>query len=73
MRIEAVAVDGTVTASSQLVLEYGRRDRFEEDSRVFGGRVILRLRRVGDGWRITEKHVELVNADGSMNALAAPF
>jgi 3-phenylpropionate/cinnamic acid dioxygenase small subunit len=74
VRIEAVAEDGTVLASSsQLVLEYRRRDRFEADSRVFGGRVTHRLRPHGDGWMIAEKRVDLVNAEGSMNALAAPF
>lgn len=74
VRIDAVGEDGSVVvSSSQLVLEYRRRDRFEDDSRVFGGRVTHRLRRCGEGWRITEKRVDLVNAEGSMNALAAPF
>jgi 3-phenylpropionate/cinnamic acid dioxygenase small subunit len=74
VRIEAVEADGSVlVSSSQLVLEYRRRDRFEADSRVFGGRVTHRLRPAGDGWMIAEKRVDLVNAEGSMNALAAPF
>lgn len=74
VRIEAVGDDGTVVASSsQLVLEYRRRDRFEADSRVFGGRVTHRLRPTPDGWRIAEKRVDLVGAEGSMNAIAAPF
>jgi 3-phenylpropionate/cinnamic acid dioxygenase small subunit len=74
IRIDQVDPDGgVVVSSSPLVLEYRRRDRFEADSRVFGGRVTHRLRRDGDGWRITEKRVDLVNAEGSMNALAAPF
>lgn len=73
VRIDEVTADGVLVSSSQLVLEYRRRDRFEADSRVFGGRVTHRLRRDGDGWRIAEKRVDLVNAEGSMNALAAPF
>lgn len=74
VRIDAVDHDGTVHASSsQIILEYRRRDRFEEDSRVFGGRVRHVLRATGSGLRIALKRVDLVNAEGSMNALAAPF
>ncbi len=74
VRIDAVDDDGTVHASSsQIILEYRRRDRFEEDSRVFGGRVRHVLRATGGGLRIAVKRVDLVNAEGSMNALAAPF
>jgi 3-phenylpropionate/cinnamic acid dioxygenase small subunit len=74
VRIESLETDGSMlVSSSQLVLEYRRRDRFEDDSRVFGGRVTHRLRPHGDGWMIVEKRVDLVNAEGSMNALAAPF
>lgn len=74
IRIDGVAYDGVVTAtSSQIVLEYRRRDQFEQDSRVFGGRVTHRLMPAGDGFQISEKRVDLISADGSMNALAAPF
>lgn len=74
IRIDHADANGSlVVSSSQLVLEYRRRDRFEDDSRVFGGRVTHRLRREGNSWRIVEKRVDLVNAEGSMNALAAPF
>jgi len=74
VRIDRVdANGGLVVSSSQIVIEYRRRDRFEADSRVFGGRFTHRLRRDGTNWRITEKRVDLINAVGSMNALAAPF
>lgn len=73
IRLERATGDEAVMSSSQIVLEYRRRDRFEADSRVFGGRVTHRFRRDGAGWLIVEKRVDLVNAEGSMNALAAPF
>jgi benzoate/toluate 1,2-dioxygenase beta subunit len=73
IRVERAEGDEAVVSSSQIVLEYRRRDRFEDDSRVFGGRVTHRFRRAGDGWLIVEKRVDLVGAEGPMNALAAPF
>lgn len=73
IRLDRAEGDEAVVSSSQIVVEYRRRDRFEDDNRVFGGRVTHRFRRAGAGWLIVEKRVDLVNAEGSMNALAAPF
>ncbi len=73
IRVEAEC-DGEVhVVSSQIMLEYRNRDRFEEDQRVFGSRVRHRLRRTPNGLKIAEKRVDLINADGAFNAMAAPF
>lgn len=73
VRIEADAGDEVTVSSSQLILEYRARGGFEADKRLFGGRVTHRLRRVDGGWRIAMKRVDLIDADGAYNALAAPF
>jgi benzoate/toluate 1,2-dioxygenase beta subunit len=73
VRIEAD--DGTelTVSSSQIVIEYRQRGHYENDQRMFGGRVTHVLRRDGKGFRIASKRVDLINAGGSFNALAAPF
>ena len=48
------------------MLEYRNRDRFEDDQRIFGGRVRHRLRRLPEGWRIVEKRIDLINAEGAV-------
>jgi benzoate/toluate 1,2-dioxygenase beta subunit len=74
VRVEEMLEDGTVVvSSSQLMLEYRRRDRFELDQRMFGGRVTHKLRPHGDGWLIAEKRVDLINADGPFDAMYAPL
>lgn len=65
--------DEIIVTSSQLMLEYRNRGRFEEDQRTFGGRVKHTFRRMGEGWKIAEKRVDLINAEASMNAMAAPL
>lgn len=65
--------DHMTVVSSQIMLEYRDRDRFEEDQRVFGGRVRHTLRRTPGGLRIAEKRVDLINAGAALNALAAPL
>lgn len=67
------AGDLIVVGSSQLMLEYRNRDGFEADSRLFGGRVTHHLRDEGDGLKIVLKRVDLVNAEGPFNAMAAPL
>lgn len=62
-----------VVGSSQLMLEYRNRDGFEADSRLFGGRVTHHLREEGDSLKIVLKRVDLVNAEGPFNAMAAPL
>lgn len=69
----AEAGEMIIVGSSQIMLEYRNRDGFEADSRVFGGRVTHHLRREGDGFRIVMKRIDLVNAEGPFNAMAAPI
>jgi 3-phenylpropionate/cinnamic acid dioxygenase small subunit len=73
VRVEQDNGDEVLVSSSQIVLEYRNRGRFEEDQRLFGGRVRHRLRRTPNGLRIAEKRVDLINAEGSFNAIAAPL
>lgn len=74
-RIDALADDGEITASSsQIMLEWRARGHFEADTRLFGGRVTHRLRRApGGALQIAEKRIDLVNAEGSFNAMLAPL
>ena len=74
-RIDAVADDGEIVASSsQIMLEWRARGHFEADTRVFGGRVTHRLCRAPTGHLlIAEKRIDLVNAEGSFNAMLAPL
>ena len=52
----------------------GARGHFEADTRVFGGRVTHRLCRAPTGHLlIAEKRIDLVNAEGSFNAMLAPL
>lgn len=55
----AVAPDGTLAVSSNLVLTEVRRGR----QHVYAGEVDHRLRRAGDGFEIAFKEVRLVNSD----------
>ncbi len=73
IRIEAETAQEVHVSSSQIMLEYRNRGRFEEDQRAFGGRVRHRLRRTADGLKIAEKRVDLINAEGAFNAMAAPL
>jgi len=73
VRIEDEDDSGMTVVSSQIMLEYRNRDRFEADQRIFGGRVRHRLRKTPDGLRIAEKRVDLINAEGPFNAMAAPL
>lgn len=73
IRIDSVEGDLITASSSQIMLEYRNRGRFEEDQRLFGGRVLHLLRRTPEGLRIVMKRVDLINAEGSFNAMAAPL
>lgn len=73
VRIEAEGADGLLVSSSQLVLEYRWRDGFENDLRMFGGRVTHRLRETGGRLTIAEKRVDLINAEAPFNAMLAPL
>jgi 3-phenylpropionate/cinnamic acid dioxygenase small subunit len=65
--------DAIVVGSSQLMLEYRDRGNYEADQRLFGGRVTHRLRADGDRLLIARKRIDLINAEGSFNAVLAPF
>ncbi|MDH3236099.1 MAG: aromatic-ring-hydroxylating dioxygenase subunit beta [Alphaproteobacteria bacterium] len=43
------------------------------DQRLHGGTARHCLRRVGSGWRIAWKRVDLVNADGVLETISVPF
>lgn len=73
VRIDGDDGEALVVSSSQMVIEYRNRGRFEEDQRAFGGRFIHHLTRTEGGFAITFKRIDLINADSSFNALAAPF
>ena len=73
VRVETDDPCETVVVSSQIMLEYRNRDRFEEDQRIFGSRVRHRLRKTVEGLRIVEKRIDLINAEAAFNAMAAPL
>ena len=57
-----------VVGSTLIMVEY--RD---DQQRVFAGRQQHRLRRHGDGFRIVQKRVDLINCDGAFEAMAVPI
>jgi benzoate/toluate 1,2-dioxygenase beta subunit len=57
-----------VVGSTVIMVEY--RD---EQQRIFAGRQRHRLRRDGEGLRIVQKRVDLVNCDSAFEAMAVPI
>ena len=57
-----------VIGSTVIMVEY--RD---DAQRVFAGRQRHRLRRNGDGLRIVQKRVDLINCDSAFDAMAVPI
>jgi benzoate/toluate 1,2-dioxygenase beta subunit len=57
-----------VVGSTVIMVEY-RDDR----QRLFAGRQQHRLRRDGDGLRIVQKRVDLINCDAALDAMAVPI
>jgi 3-phenylpropionate/cinnamic acid dioxygenase small subunit len=57
-----------VIGSTVIMVEY--RD---DAQRVFAGRQQHRLRRHGDGFRIVQKRVDLINCDSAFEAMAVPI
>jgi 3-phenylpropionate/cinnamic acid dioxygenase small subunit len=57
-----------LVASTVIMVEY--RD---EQQRIFAGRQHHRLRRDGEGLRIVNKRVDLINCDGAFEAMAVPI
>jgi len=45
----------------------------EDKQRLFAGRQRHRLRREGDGFRIVQKRVDLINCDSAFDAMAVPI
>ena len=73
VEVMSESADQAEVISSQIMLEWRQRDGFEADQRLFGGQVRHSLRRVDGEWRIAVKRIDLINAEGSMNAILAPF
>ena len=57
-----------VIGSTVIMVEY--RD---DTQRIFAGRQHHRLRRNGDGFRIVQKRVDLINCDAAFEAMAVPI
>ena len=55
-------------SSTVIMVEYR-----EDHQRVFAGRQIHKLRRTGEGFRIAQKRVNLVNCDSAFDAMAVPI
>ena len=66
---EADGGNGEVVVGSTLIMVEYRDDA----QRVFAGRQRHRLRRDGDGFRIVQKRVDLINCDGAFEAMAVPI
>jgi 3-phenylpropionate/cinnamic acid dioxygenase small subunit len=62
------AKDEYLVSSTVIMVEY-REDR----QRVFAGRQHHRLRRDGEGFRIVQKRVDLINCDSAFEAMAVPI
>jgi ethylbenzene dioxygenase subunit beta len=60
---------GEYTVSSTVIMVEYRDDQ----QRTFAGRQQHRLRRHGDGFRIVQKRVDLINCDGAFEAMAVPI
>ena len=73
VRIDRDGGDTLTVSSSQLMLEYRNRDGFENDLRMFGGRVTHSLRERGGRFFVAEKRVDLINAEAPFNAMLAPI
>ncbi len=73
VEVVSESADTAEVLSAQIMLEWRQRDGFEADQRLFGGQVRHSLRRVDGDWRIAVKRIDLINAEGSMNAILAPI
>jgi 3-phenylpropionate/cinnamic acid dioxygenase small subunit len=68
MLVEHADAGEYLVSSTVLMVEY--RD---DQQRLFAGRQHHRLRREGDGFRIVQKRVDLINCDGAFEAMALPI
>lgn len=64
----SVAPDEHVVASTVIMVEYRN-----EKQRIFAGRQHHRLRREGEGLKIVQKRVDLINCDAAFEAIAVPI
>jgi 3-phenylpropionate/cinnamic acid dioxygenase small subunit len=73
IRVETKTEDAATVTANMMMAEYRNRGHFEADQRLFAGKVTYSLVRTGEGLRIKAKRVDLINAEGAFNAMAAPF
>ena len=66
---EADAAKGEFTVGSTVIMVEYRDDQ----QRIFAGRQRHRLRRIGEGFRILQKRVDLINCDAAFEAMAVPI
>jgi ethylbenzene dioxygenase subunit beta len=66
---EADAAKGEYLVGSTVIIVEYRDDK----QRLFAGRQQHRLRREGDGLRIVQKRVDLINCDAALDAMAVPI
>ena len=66
---EADAAKGEYLVGSTVIMVEYREDK----QRLFAGRQQHRLRRDGNGFRIVQKRVDLINCDGAFEAMAVPI
>ena len=66
---EADAAKGEYLIGSTVIMVEYREDK----QRLFAGRQQHRLRRDGDGLRIVQKRVDLINCDAALDAMAVPI
>jgi 3-phenylpropionate/cinnamic acid dioxygenase small subunit len=71
--IEAHTEESVIASASMMMAEYRNRGQFEADQRLFAGKATYTLVTYEGGMRIKMKRVDLINAEGPFNAMAAPF
>lgn len=65
---DSVTLDEYAVASTVIMVEYRN-----EKQRIFAGRQHHRLRREGEGLKIVQKRVDLINCDAAFEAMAVPI
>lgn len=65
---DSVTLDEYTVASTVIMVEYRN-----EKQRIFAGRQHHRLRREGEGLKIVQKRIDLVNCDAAFEAMAVPI
>lgn len=65
---DSVTLDEYTVASTVIMVEFRN-----EKQRIFAGRQHHRLRREGEGLKIVQKRVDLINCDAAFEAMAVPI